>query len=40
MVPLLYLTFESVFQPYVKGIQISALGAPYIPFKKIWLDKH
>jgi peptide/nickel transport system substrate-binding protein/oligopeptide transport system substrate-binding protein len=40
MVPLLYLTFESVFQPYVKGVQISALGAPYIPLKKIWLDKH
>ena len=40
LVPLLYLTFESVFQLYVKGIQISALGAPYIPLKKIWLDKH
>jgi peptide/nickel transport system substrate-binding protein/oligopeptide transport system substrate-binding protein len=40
MVPLLYLTFESVFQPYVKGVQISALGAPYIPLKKIWLDRH
>jgi ABC-type transport system substrate-binding protein len=40
MVPLLYLTFESAFQPYVKGVQISALGAPYIPLKKIWLDKH
>ena len=40
MVPLLYLTFESIFQPYVKGVQISALGAPYIPLKKIWLDKH
>lgn len=40
MVPLLYLTFESAFQPYVKGLQISALGAPYIPLKKIWLDEH
>jgi ABC-type transport system substrate-binding protein len=40
MVPLLYLNFESAFQPYVKGLQISALGAPYIPLKKIWLDKH
>ena len=40
MVPMLYLTFESAFQPYVKGLQISALGAPYIPLKKIWLDKH
>ncbi len=40
MIPWLYLTFESVFQPYVKGLQISALGRPYIPLKKIWLDKH
>jgi ABC-type transport system substrate-binding protein len=39
VVPLLYLTFESAFQPYVKGLQISALGAPYIPLKEIWLEK-
>jgi ABC-type transport system substrate-binding protein len=40
MVPIMYLTFESVFQPYVKGLEISALGMPYMPLKKIWLDKH
>jgi ABC-type transport system substrate-binding protein len=40
MIPWLYLTFESVFQPYVKGLEISALGRPYIPLKKIWLAKH
>ncbi len=40
MVPLLYLNFESAFQPYVKGLEISALGAPYIPLKRVWLDKH
>ena len=40
MIPWLYLTFESVFQPYVKGLEISALGGPYIPLKKIWLTKH
>ena len=40
MVPWLYMTFESVFQPYVKGLQISALGSPYIPLKAIWLDEH
>lgn len=39
MVPWIYLTFESVFQPYVKGLEISALGQPYIPLKKIWLDR-
>jgi ABC-type transport system substrate-binding protein len=40
MIPWLYLTFESVFQPYVKGLEISALGRPYIPLKKIWLAKY
>ena len=40
MVPLMYLTFESAFQPYVKGLEISSLGQPYIPLKKIWLDHH
>jgi ABC-type transport system substrate-binding protein len=40
IIPWLYLTFESVFQPYVKGLEISALGRPYIPLKKIWLAKH
>ena len=39
MIPFMYLTFESVFQPYVKGLEISALGSPYVPLKKIWLDK-
>jgi ABC-type oligopeptide transport system substrate-binding subunit len=40
MIPWIYLTFESLFQPYVKGLEISALGRPYIPLKKIWLDEH
>jgi peptide/nickel transport system substrate-binding protein/oligopeptide transport system substrate-binding protein len=39
MIPFMYWVFESVFHPYVKGLEISALGSPYIPLKKIWLDK-
>jgi len=39
MIPWIYLTFESAFQPYVKGLEISALGQPYIPLKKIWLAR-
>ena len=39
MIPFMYWVFESVFQPYVKGLEISALGSPYIPLKRIWLDK-
>jgi oligopeptide transport system substrate-binding protein len=38
VIVLSYYTYERVFQPYVKGIQVSALGDPYIPMKKIWFD--
>ena len=38
-VNLLHYTFEHLFQPYVKGIEINALGERLIPMKKIWLDK-
>jgi peptide/nickel transport system substrate-binding protein/oligopeptide transport system substrate-binding protein len=36
-VMLLHYTFERVFQPYVQGIEVNALGEPYIPMRKIWL---
>jgi oligopeptide transport system substrate-binding protein len=39
LIPFMYWVFEAVFQPYVKGLEISALGAPYIPLKKIWLER-
>ncbi|MBI4640438.1 MAG: hypothetical protein HY731_07070, partial [Candidatus Tectomicrobia bacterium] len=32
--------FEYLFQPYVHGVEINSLGGPYIPMKKIWLDKN
>lgn len=31
--------FEYLYQPYVQGIEINALGAHYIPMKKMWLEK-
>ena len=31
--------FEALYQPYVQGIEINALGAHYIPMKKFWLKK-
>ncbi len=34
-----YYSYERVFQPYVKGIQVSALGDPYMPMKKIWIER-
>ncbi len=37
--PLTYYSYERVFQPYVQSIEVSALGDPYIPMRKIWLAK-
>jgi peptide/nickel transport system substrate-binding protein/oligopeptide transport system substrate-binding protein len=37
-VNLVYYTFETLFQPYVQGIELNALGEHSIPIKKIWLD--
>ena len=38
VVNLVYYTYETLFQPYVQGIELNALGERYIPMKKIWLD--
>ncbi|HEY5867926.1 MAG TPA: ABC transporter substrate-binding protein [Candidatus Tectomicrobia bacterium] len=38
VVNLVYYTFETLFQSYVQGIELNALGERYIPMKKIWLD--
>jgi ABC-type transport system substrate-binding protein len=39
LIVLSYSSYERVFQPYVKGIQVSAMGDPYIPMKKIWIER-
>ena len=39
IVPMVNHLFQMVYQPYVKGIEVNALGGPYIPMKKIWLKK-
>jgi ABC-type transport system substrate-binding protein len=39
IVPMINHLFQMVYQPYVNGIEISALGGHYIPMKKIWLKK-
>jgi peptide/nickel transport system substrate-binding protein/oligopeptide transport system substrate-binding protein len=35
---LVYVAFEHLFQPYVHGIELNALGVWHIPMEKIWLD--
>ncbi len=39
LIPLYYAVTERVFQRSVHGIEMNALGDPYLPMKKIWLDK-
>jgi oligopeptide transport system substrate-binding protein len=39
LIPVLHHTYERVFQPYVRAIEVSGLGDPYIPFRKIWLER-
>lgn len=39
VMPLVYYTFQHLFQPYVQGVELNALGEHHIPMKKIWLDR-
>ncbi|MBM4306231.1 MAG: ABC transporter substrate-binding protein [Deltaproteobacteria bacterium] len=39
IVPMVNHLFQMVYQPHVRGVEVSALGGPYIPMKKIWLMK-
>lgn len=38
IIPIWHYTYERVFQPYVRSIEVNGLGDPYIPLRKIWLD--
>jgi oligopeptide transport system substrate-binding protein len=39
IVPTINHIFQQAYQPYVRGVEVNALGGPYIPMKKIWLKK-
>jgi len=39
VLPLNYYSYERLFQTYVHSVEVSALGDPYIPMRKIWLSK-
>jgi peptide/nickel transport system substrate-binding protein/oligopeptide transport system substrate-binding protein len=38
VIPFFHQPYERVFQPYVRSIEVSGLGDPYIPLRKIWLE--
>jgi oligopeptide transport system substrate-binding protein len=37
-IPVWHYTYERLFQPYVKSVEVSGLGDPYIPLRKVWLE--
>ena len=39
LIPVFHHMYERLFQPYVRSIEVNGLGDPYIPFRKIWLDR-
>jgi peptide/nickel transport system substrate-binding protein/oligopeptide transport system substrate-binding protein len=39
IVPMVNHLFQMAYQSYVRGIELNALGGPYIPMKKIWLKQ-
>ena len=38
IMPVWHYTYERLFQPYVRSVEVNGLGDPYIPLRKIWLD--
>ncbi len=38
LIPLFYMNVDRVYQPYVKSVKVSALGAHTMPLNQIWLD--
>ncbi|MBI2202927.1 MAG: ABC transporter substrate-binding protein [Candidatus Rokubacteria bacterium] len=37
ILPVWHYTYERLFQPYVRSVEVSGLGDPYIPLRKVWL---
>jgi ABC-type transport system substrate-binding protein len=38
LIPLFYMSVDRVYQPYVRGVEVSALGAHAMPLNRVWLD--
>lgn len=38
IMPVWHYTYERLFQPYVRSVEVNGLGDPYIPLRKVWLD--
>jgi ABC-type transport system substrate-binding protein len=38
VIPIAHPRFEVAYQPHVHGVDVTALGAPYIAMRRVWLD--
>jgi peptide/nickel transport system substrate-binding protein/oligopeptide transport system substrate-binding protein len=38
LIPVWHYTYERLFQPYVRSVEVNGLGDPYIPLRKLWLE--
>jgi oligopeptide transport system substrate-binding protein len=38
IIPIWHYTYERLFQPYVRSVEVNGLGDPYIPLRKMWLE--
>jgi ABC-type transport system substrate-binding protein len=39
ILPVWHYSYERIFQPYVRDVEVSGLGDSYIPFRKVWLAR-
>lgn len=39
LLPVWHYSYERIFQPYVRDVEVSGLGDSYIPFRKVWLAR-
>jgi peptide/nickel transport system substrate-binding protein len=39
IMPIFHYAYERLFQPYVRDVEVNGLGDPYIPLRKVWLDR-
>jgi peptide/nickel transport system substrate-binding protein/oligopeptide transport system substrate-binding protein len=39
ILPIFHYAYERLFQPYVRDVEVNGLGDPYIPLRKVWLER-
>jgi peptide/nickel transport system substrate-binding protein len=39
VLPVWHYNYERLFQPSVKSVEVNGLGDPYIPLRKVWLER-